>query len=195
MAPNPKVDKYLTKTDRWQPEFKALRAILLASDLQEELKWGKPCYTYQNQNVTIFFALKAYCGLGFFKGALMDDPENLLHRQGKNSQAVRMLRYSDAQQITDSRESIARYLREAIRIEKSGQKIDFSEKDNLVYPQELKDRFASDPALEAAFDALTPGRRRAYNLHFSGATQSATRSARIERCAARILEGKGLNDR
>lgn len=189
-----KVDALLAQ-ENWHEERKALRDIILSSDLVEEIKWGKLCYTFEGSNVAIFYGLKAYCGIGFFKGALLSDPQGVLHSQGKNSQAVRMFRFTDVEQIAAAAPIIRAYLAEAIAIEKSGAKIDFKEKDALEFPQELLDWFAEDPAFEAAFKALTPGRQRGYNLHFSGAKQSATRCSRIEKALPRIMDGKGLQDR
>ncbi|MFT6452906.1 MAG: hypothetical protein ACJA06_002412 [Halocynthiibacter sp.] len=179
----------------WHEERIVLRDLILSSGLIEEIKWGKLCYTFEGSNVAIFYGLKAYCGIGFFKGALLSDPHGALYSQGKNSQAVRMFRFTDVEQIAEAAPIIRAYLAEAIEIERSGRKIDFTQKDALEFPQELLDRFAKDPAFEAAFKALTPGRQRGYNLHFSGAKQSATRHARIEKCAGRIMDGKGMQDR
>ncbi|MGH1332175.1 MAG: YdeI/OmpD-associated family protein [Paracoccaceae bacterium] len=179
----------------WHEERIMLRDLILSSGLIEEIKWGKLCYTFEGNNVAIFYGLKAYCGIGFFKGALLSDPHGVLYSQGKNSQAVRMFRFTDTAQIEAAAPIIRAYLAEAIEIERSGQKIDFKQKHALEFPQELLDWFAQDPAFEAAFKALTPGRQRGYNLHFGGAKQSATRRARIEKCAGRIMEGKGMQDR
>lgn len=187
--------KALLANERWHEERIALRNLLLDCDLDEAVKWGKLCYTFQNSNVAIFFGLKDYCGLGFFKGALLADPERILHRQGLHSQAMRLIRFASVQEITDISSVVKAYIRAAIALEKAGLKVDFKEKDRLVYPDELQHALAADPALKFAFEALTPGRRRTYSLYFAAAKQSATRHARIRRYAPKILDGKGMNDR
>lgn len=192
---NPALDRVFAKRKTWAAEFQALRDILLDSPLNEEMKWGKACYCFDGSNVAILFALKAYCGVGFFKGALLTDPKGVLHSQGEHSQAMRLMRFTDASDVEAAAPVLRSYITEAIALEKSGAKIAFKEKDALVFPDELLAQFQSDPALEAAFKALTPGRQRGYVLHFSGAKQSATRVSRIEKARAGILAGKGMNDR
>ena len=190
----PKVAALLDQA-KWHEERKALRAILLDCPLVEEVKWNKLCYTFRNSNVAILYGLKDYCGLGFFKGALLQDPKGILCRQGQHSQAMRLIRFTDVREIVKMEPTLKAYIHNAIKVEKAGLTVDFKEKHELVYPDELRDRLKDDPAFREAFEALTPGRRRGYNLHFSAAKQSKTRAARIEKCASRILAGKGLNDR
>ncbi len=190
----PKIAALLTKAN-WHDERKALRALLLSCGLEEAVKWNKLCYTLDGKNVAIIFCLKDYCGIGFFKGSLMQDPQGLLHRQGEHSQATRLLRYKDAAEIAVRADVTKAYIREAMAVERAGLSVDFKEKHQLVYPEELQARLDADPALKAAFEALTPGRKRGYNLHFSGARQSKTRTARIEKAVPCILAGKGMNER
>ena len=190
----PKVGALLDQA-KWHEERKKLRAILLACPLTEEVKWGKLCYTFQKSNVAIIYGLKEYCGLGFFKGSLLKDPEGILHQQGEHSQAARLLRFTDVGDIAKMEPIVKAYILEAIEVEKAGLKVDFKEKHELVFPDELIDRFDADPDFRAAFEALTPGRRRGYNLYFSAPKQSRTRVARIEKSVPRILAGKGMQDR
>lgn len=193
--PNPGLDPFFAARKTWGPEFLALRAILLDSPLTEALKWGKPCYGFEGRNVAILYGMKAYCGLGFFKGALLDDPLGVLHQQGEHSQALRLMRFTAATEIARQAPVIRTYVAQAIAVEKAGLKIDFKAKHELVFPAELLEKFARAPEFEAAFKALTPGRQRAYTLHFSGAKQAATRAARIEKSTQDILDGKGWNER
>jgi uncharacterized protein YdeI (YjbR/CyaY-like superfamily) len=193
--PNPALDPVFAARKTWRQELLALRAILLDSPLCEEMKWGKPCYGFEGSNVAILYGMKAYCGLGFFKGALLEDPSGVLHQQGEHSQAVRLMRFTTATEIARQAPIIRAYIAQAIAVEKAGLKIDFKEKHALVFPPELLEKFARAPEFEAAFKALTPGRQRAYCLHFSGAKQAATRAARIEKSTQDILDGKGWNER
>lgn len=192
---NPALDPFFAKRKTWVREFEVLRAIMLDSPLTEEMKWGKPCYCFDGSNVVILYGLKDYCGLGFFKGALLDDPENILHQQGEHSQAVRLIRFASVAEIRRLSPVVRAYIAQAIAIERAGLKIDFKEKHALVFPTELLEKFDADPAFEAAFKALTPGRQRGYVLHFSGAKQATTRVARIAKMAPGIMAGKGMNDR
>lgn len=191
---NPKVDAYIRKARQWQAEFEALRAILLKTPLAEELKWGQPCYTYEGRNVVIVQGFKACCALMFCKGALLKDARGLLHKPGENTQAARRFEFTSVQEITKLAAAVKSYLKEAVQIEKAGLEVEFKKEPEPV-PVELQTKFEASPAFKRAFDALTPGRQRAYILHFSSAKQSATRAARIEKCAPDILEGRGLNDR
>lgn len=191
---NPKVDEYLSKAEKWQQEMEKLRLILLDCQLTEELKWGKPCYTFQSSNLVILYGLKECCGPGFFKGALLNDADGILVKPGENSQAVRLIKFTSVQEIAEMEPILKTYINEAIEVEKAGLKVDFKEKNELVFPEEFQNRLDEDRALKTAFDALTPGRQRAYNLYFSGAKQSKTRASRIEECMQKILNGKGLND-
>lgn len=179
----------------WQEERGKLRSLVLDCGLDEEVKWGKLCYTFQGNNVVIVYGLKNYCALGFFKGSLLTDDKDVLVAPGKHSQAMRQMRFADLRDITKNESTIAAYIDKAIQAEKDGLAVDFGEKNNLVYPDELQDRLQDDSAFADAFDDLTPGRQRGYVLHFSDARQSKTRASRIERCKAKIMEGKGLNER
>lgn len=191
---NPKVAAFFSEAKQWREELEALRAILLDCPVTEEFKWRAPCYTFQNGNVATVWGLKNNCALSFFKGVLLKDPEGLLVAPGANSRSVRLIKFSGVAEIAEKEAVLKRYIHEAIDVEKAGLKVDFRN-DDLVYPEELTDRLERDPALKAAFEALTPGRQRGYTLHFSQPKQSKTRVSRIEKCVARILEGKGLHDR
>lgn len=191
---NPKVDSYIRKARQWQAEFEALRAILLKAPLTEELKWGQPCYTYEGRNVAIVQGFKACCALMFCKGALLKDARGLLQKPGENTQAARRFEFTSVQEITKLAAAVKAYLKEAVEIEKAGLEVEFKKEPEPV-PAELLAKLETSPALKRAFEALTLGRQRAYILHFSGAKQSATRAARIEKCAPDILEGRGLHDR
>ncbi len=204
---NPEVDLYLEqgcgrcplvgtpdcKVHDWEEELKQLRLIILESGLKEEVKWSVPCYTYQGSNVLILSAFKNYCSVSFFKGSLLKDPRKVLVKPGKNSQAARLFKYTSVEQITDSEHILKEYIREAIRIEQSGEKVKFKKNPEPI-PEELKVKFDEDPALKEAFEALTPGRQRGYIIHFSGAKQSFTRQRRIEKYIPKIKEGKGFHD-
>ena len=195
MHPNPKVDFYFTKAKSWQAELETLRTIALSSPLTEDLKWGCPCYTLDGGNIVLIHVFKDYCALLFFKGALLPDPENLLIQQTENVQSARQLRFTSANQIAEMKATIQAYIDQAITVEKSGEKVPQKDPKDLTYPGELLNAFDNNPDLKAAFDALTPGRQRAYNLHFAEAKQPKTRSARIEKATPDILAGKGLDDR
>src|SRR4051812_34481516 len=191
---NPEVDAFLAKAKKWQPEMEQLRKIILKAPLTEELKWGKPCYSFDNTNLLIIQPFKEYCALMFCKGALLKDADQLLVAPGENSQAARQIRFTSARQIKELSASVTRYISEAIAAEKAGLKVEYKKTSDFPVPEELQARLAEDAALKAAFHALTPGRQRGYLLHFAAAKQSQTRTARIEKCAPRILDGKGLND-
>lgn len=188
------VEKLLSK-NTWQEERKKLRSLALDNGLDEAVKWGKLCYTYEGSNVVIIFGLKNYCALGFFKGSLLADDDDVLIQPGKHSQAMRQIRFTGLDEITDREDIVVRYIKKAIQAEKDGLEVDFDEKDNLVYPDELQTRMNDDPAFAEAFDKLTPGRQRGYVLHFANARQSGTRTSRIEKCRSRIMQAKGLNER
>jgi uncharacterized protein YdeI (YjbR/CyaY-like superfamily) len=192
---NPAVDAFSSKAKRWQKEIGKLRKIALDCGLTEELKWRAPCYTSGGKNVVIIQGFKEYCALMFFKGALLKDPEGILVRPGENTQAGRQIRFTSVREIVERGPSLRAYIHEAVEVEKAGLKVPSRRKTELVLPEEFQKRLDADPALKAAFDALTPGRRRAYNMYFSAAKQSRTREARVERCLQRILEGRGLSDR
>lgn len=189
-----KVDEFLEKSAKWQEELKILRNIILSCGLTEELKWGQPCYTYNNTNVIILGGFKDYCFISFLKGVLLHDSENILKKPGENTQSGRIVSFTDVQQIIDLVQTLKDYIYEAIEIEKAGLKVESNNKVELVLPSELLLKFESDPAFKAAFEALTPGRQRAYNIYFSGAKQSKSRESRIENYFQRIINGKGLND-
>jgi uncharacterized protein YdeI (YjbR/CyaY-like superfamily) len=189
---NPKVDFYFNKAKIWQEEMNALRMIVLDCMLVEELKWGVPCYTFQNSNVVLIHAFKGYCALLFAKGALLHDTHNLLIKQTENVQSGRQIRFSNISEIVQLEAVIKEYIYEAIEVEKAGLKVEF--KKDLVFPEEFQNKLNKNAALKKAFEALTPGRQRGYNLFFAGAKQSKTREARVEKCIPKILEGKGLDD-
>lgn len=191
---NPKVDPFFKKAKRWQREMKELRRIVLDTPLTEELKWHQPCYTYDGSNVAIVSAFKESCVLSFIKGALLKDPKKILVKPGENSQSARFVKFTNVKQIVEQEPILKAYIDEAIEAEKAGLKVKFKKITERKIPEELEDKFEKEPALKTAFRALTPGRQRAYLLHFSGAKQSKTRAARIEKCRPRILKGKGLSD-
>lgn len=205
---NPKVDTYLLegcgrcdlhqtpqcKVNFYREPMELLRSILAKTLLKEEYKWSQPCYTLDGKNVLILTAYKDFCCLAFFKGSLMKDPENAMFTPGKNSQAARQLRFTTVGEINANQKLILHYINEAIELEQSGAKVDFKEKKALVFPPELIQIMNDDPAFRKAFEALTPGRQRGYNLFFSNAKQSITRATRIQRYKQQIFDGKGLND-
>lgn len=191
---NPKVEAFFAKAGKWHEELRTLRAVLRDSPLTEEFKWRSPCYTFANANVATVWGFKEHCALSFFKGVLLKDSKGILVAPGENSRSVRLVKFTSVPQIDGMAEILKAYIREAIELEKAGRKVEFR-KDDLERPKELLDRLEEDPDLKVAFEALTPGRQRGYILHFSRPKQSATRASRIERCASRILAGKGLNDR
>jgi uncharacterized protein YdeI (YjbR/CyaY-like superfamily) len=196
---NPAVDKYIARSQRWSGELAELREIILHASatngrLTEELKWGVPCYTYDGANIVLMHVFKAYCALLFFKGALMKDEHGILVQQTKNTQATRQVRFTAADEITGMAFILKNYIREAIDVEKAGLKVNYRKTTEYPIPEEFKVKLDKIPALKRAFGSLTPGRQRAYLLYFSGAKQSSTRSARVEKHMKRILEGEGLDD-
>ncbi len=191
---NPKVDAYLSKTEKWQDELREMRRILLDSQLTEELKWGKPCYTLEKRNVAIIQGFKEYCAMMFFKGALLEDKEGLLIRPGKHTQAGRQIRFTNVREIVGMEAILKTYIQEAIEVERSGRKVKLKETSDFEIPDEFQAKLDEMPALKDAFRALTPGRQRAYIFYFSSAKQSKTRQSRVEKCIPKILAGKGLND-
>ena len=190
---NMKVGSYISKLKTWKAEMEALRAILHEFPLTEELKWGKPCYTFENSNIIIIQGFKEYCGLLFFKGALLKDVKGLLVKPGENTQGGRLIKFKTVQEITKLKTPIKSYIKEAIEVEKLGLKIEPMDKE-LVLPDELLAIFKKNAPFKKAFNALTPGRQRAYNMFFTAAKQSATRETRIEKYKKQILDGKGIND-
>ncbi len=191
---NPKVDEFLNNAKKWQAEMQKLRAIVLECDLTEELKWSVPCYTFQKTNVVLIHGFKEYCALLFFKGALLKDANGILIQQTENVQAGRQIRFTNLQEITRLKSILKAYISEAIDVEKSGLKVDFKKTTEFNIPEEFQDKLKENPDLKAAFEALTPGRQRAYLLHFSAPKQSKTRVSRVEKSLQDILNGKGLND-
>jgi uncharacterized protein YdeI (YjbR/CyaY-like superfamily) len=191
---NPKVDEFLNKAKKWQKEMRKLRMIILDCGLIEELKWRQPCYTFQESNIVIIGGFKEYCALMFFKGVLLKDPNNILIRQTENVQASRQIRFINVQEIIEMESILKSYIYEAIEIEKSGLEIDFKETREFVIPEELQRKLNENASLKRAFEALTPGRQRAYILYFSSPKQSKTRESRIKKYVEQILNGKGLND-
>jgi uncharacterized protein YdeI (YjbR/CyaY-like superfamily) len=191
---NRKVDIFLSKQSKWLDEFEALRAIALESGMTEELKWGQPCYTVGKGNVVLIHGFKEYCALLFFKGALMKDAKGILIQQTENVQAGRQIRFTDLKQIVKMKKVLKAYISEAIAIEESGLKVEMKKSAEFEIPEDIQAQLKKTRGLLTAFKKLTPGRQRAYVLHFAAAKQIKTRDSRIEKCAPRILAGKGLND-
>ena len=191
---NPKVDWYFSKAKKWKQESKKLRTIVLDCGLTEELKWGKPCYTFQGSNVVLIHGFKDYCALLFFKGALLKDAKGVLVQQTENVQAARQVRFTNLREIAEKETTLKAYIKEAIDVEKAGLEVDYKKTSEFKISEEFQNKVDEIPALKTAFDALTPGRQRGYILYFSAAKQSKTREARIEKCMQQILNGKGLND-
>lgn len=191
---SPKVDGFLRRNKRWQEEFEKLRTILLDCGLTEEMKWGQPCYTFENSNVVLMHGFKEYCALLFFKGALLKDPEGILVQQTKNVQSARQIRFTDVREIVKMKTVLKTYVKEAIAVEKAGLKVNFKKTPEFTVPEEFQSKLAEVPALKKAFNGLTPGRQRAYLLYFSAPKQSRTRESRVEKCMQQILNGKGLDD-
>lgn len=191
---NPKVDFYFDEAKKWQKEQEELREIALECQLIEELKWGTPCYTFQNNNIVLIHAFKEYCAFLFFKGALLSDTDGILIQQSKNVQAARQIRFTNLQEIKDQKTILKTYIYQAIEIEKSGLKVKLKKTKEFEVAEEFQKKLDQDSKLDAAFKALTPGRQRAYLLHFSSPKQSKTRESRVEKAIDQILDGKGLND-
>ena len=191
---NPKVDAYLSKAKKWQEEFEKLRMIILDCQLTEELKWGVPCYTFEKRNIVLIHGFKEYCALLFVKGALLSDAKGILITQTENVQAARQIRFTSVREIVKMKPILKAYIYEAIEVEKAGLKVNFKKTKEFIIPEEFQNKLDEIPALKTAFDALTPGRRRAYNLYFSAPKQSKTRESRVEKYTPQILNGKGLND-
>ena len=191
---NPKVDAFLLNTKKWREELTVLRSIVMDSGLGEELKWGAPCYVHEKANVIIIHGFKDYFALMFFKGALMKDPQNLLRKPGENTQSGRQIRLTSMDEMLGQEEVLRAYIQHAIEVEKAGEKVITKKTEEYPVPSELEESFAENSDLQHAFYGLTPGRQRAYLLHFAEAKQSATRKARIEKYTQRILNGKGILD-
>jgi len=190
---NPKVEAFIERAKQWRAETEKLREIAHECGLTEELKWGKPCYAYNDSNIVLVQGFKEFVALLFFKGVLLKDPSGILVRVGENSRSAMQVRFTEVSQIVEQEALLKAYIAEAIEIEKAGLKVQ-TEKNPEPIPEELLAKFEAAPALQEAFEKLTPGRQRAYILHFSGAKQSATRTSRIEKCTPQILAGKGLNE-
>jgi uncharacterized protein YdeI (YjbR/CyaY-like superfamily) len=191
---NPLVSKVHGKEERWSAEFAALRQLCLASGLNEELKWGQACYDLDGRNVVLIHGFKDYCALLFMKGALLKDPNGILIQQTKNVQAARQIRFASLADIYKQKAAAKAYISEAIAVESSGAKVVMKSAAQFEAPQEFQERLDDDPKLAEAFHGLTPGRQKGYLLHFAGAKQSATRTARVEKHIPRILKGLGLDD-
>ncbi|MGN2272462.1 YdeI/OmpD-associated family protein [Priestia megaterium] len=191
---NPKVDEFLTKAKKWKEEYETLRKIVLDCELTEDFKWMNPCYTFEKKNIVLMHGFKEYCALLFPKGALLQDSHGILIQQTENVQGARQIRFTNVQEIVEKGAILKAYIDEAIEVEKAGLKVKFKKPEELIIPEELQHKFDEIPALKDAFTALTPGRQRAYILHFSAAKQSKTRESRVEKCIPNILNGKGLND-
>jgi uncharacterized protein YdeI (YjbR/CyaY-like superfamily) len=197
MAPsklNPQVDEYLRKAKKWQEESKKLRRIILDCGLTEESKWGKPCYSFQNSNVVIIQGFKEYCALLFCKGVLLKDANRILIQQTENVQAARQIRFTNLREIAEMEPILKAYIHEAIEVEKAGLEVNYKKTSAFTVPEELQNKLDEIPALKKAFEALTPGRQRAYILYFSAPKQTKTRESRIEKSMEQILKGQGLND-
>ncbi|MCK6255242.1 YdeI family protein [Fictibacillus sp. KIGAM418] len=191
---NPKVDEFLSKAKKWQEEYEKLRNIVLDCELTEELKWMHPCYTFEKKNIVLIHGFKEYCALLFHKGALLQDAHGILIQQTENVQAARQIRFTNVQEIVEMETILKAYIYEAIEVEKAGLEVNFKKSTEFIIPEELQNKFDEIPALKTAFEALTPGRQRAYILYFSQPKQSKTRQSRVEKCMQQILNGKGLND-
>ncbi len=191
---NPKVDFFFNKAGKWQEEFTRLRALALACGLEEELKWGVPCYTFQGDNIVLMHGFKEYCALLFFKGALLHDPEGILVQQTKNVQSARQIRFTGIGEILEREPVLKTYIREAIEVEKAGLQVEMKATEEYEIPAEFQRKLEEIPELKKAFESLTPGRQRAYLLYFSQAKQAKTRESRVEKYMPKIMEGKGLND-
>jgi uncharacterized protein YdeI (YjbR/CyaY-like superfamily) len=191
---NPKVDFFFDKAGKWHNEFAKMRTIVLDCGLNEELKWGQPCYTFQKKNIVLIHGFKDYCAFLFFKGSLLEDADGILIQQTENVQAARQIRFTNVREIVKMKPTLKAYIHEAIEVEKAGLKVDFKKTKEFSVPEEFQAKLDKTPALKTAFEALTPGRQRAYILYFSAPKQSKTRGSRVEKYMPQILVGKGLDD-
>ncbi|MBH0333108.1 YdeI family protein [Brevibacillus brevis] len=191
---SPKVDEFLGKAKKWKAEYEKLRRIVLDCELTEDFKWMHPCYTFEKKNIVLIHGFKEYCALLFQKGALLKDPNGILIQQTENVQAARQIRFTSVEEIMEMESILKAYIQEAIEVEKAGLEVDFKKHEEYAIPEEFQNKLDEIPALKTAFEALTPGRQRAYLLHFSAPKQAKTRESRVEKCMQQILEGKGLND-
>jgi uncharacterized protein YdeI (YjbR/CyaY-like superfamily) len=191
---NPKVNFYFNNSEKWKSELEQLRAIILDCGLTEELKWGCPCYTFQQNNIVLIHEFKEYCAMLFMKGALLNDSEGILIQQTENVQAARQIRFTNLQEIIDKQATLKAYIYEAIEVEKAGLKVELKKTTEFAMPEEFQQKLNEFPDLKTAFEALTPGRQRGYLLYFSQPKQSRTRESRIEKCMPLIFSGKGWNE-
>ncbi len=191
---NPNVDFYFNNSKKWKKELLKLREIILETNLNEELKWGSPCYTSHNRNIVLIHEFKEYCAILFFKGVLLKDMEGILIQQTQNVQSARQIRFTNIQEVTRIENTLKNYIKEAIEVEKSDLKVEFKKPTEFQISEEFQVKLNEIPALKTAFEKLSPGRQRAYLLHFSAPKQSKTREARVEKCIPNILNWKGLND-
>ncbi|MBU5210736.1 hypothetical protein BLX88_08115 [Bacillus obstructivus] len=192
---NPKVEEFFSISKKWKEEYVKLREIVLDCGLTEEYKWMHPCYTYETKNIVLIHGFKEYCALLFHKGALLQDTNGILIQQTENVQAARQIRFTNVQEIIELETILKSYINEAIQVEKAGLEVNFKKNTEMKIPEELQNKFNEIPELKTAFEALTPGRQRAYTLYFSSPKQSKTRESRIEKYQQHILNGKGLNDK
>jgi uncharacterized protein YdeI (YjbR/CyaY-like superfamily) len=191
---NSKIDPYFNKLKKWKEEFKLLREVALDCGLTEDFKWMHPCYTLDDKNIVLIHGFKDYCALLFHKGVLLKDPHGILIQQTANVQAARQIRFTNVQEIDEMQLILKTYIDEAIEVEKAGLQVTYKKNTEYIIPEELENKFVEIQGLKTAFEALTPGRQRAYILHFSAPKQSKTRESRVEKYIAHILAGKGLND-
>lgn len=191
---NPRVDFFFDKAENWQKEYELLRSIVLDCGLTEELKWGVPCYTYQDSNIVLIHGFKEYCAILFFKGALLNDANGILVQQTENVQSTRQVRFTAPREIVKLEPVLKAYIYEAIEVEKAGLKVNLKKTTEYSIPEEFQNKLDKNPALKVAFEALTPGRQRGYLLYFSAPKQSKTRESRIEKYMQQIMDGKGLKD-
>ncbi|PLR79731.1 hypothetical protein CVD25_21975 [Bacillus canaveralius] len=191
---NHKVDEFLIKAKKWKEEYEKLRNIVLDCELTEEFKWMHPCYTFEKKNIVLIHGFKEYCALLFHKGALLQDAHGILIQQTENVQAARQIRFTNIQEIVEMETILKAYIYEAIEVEKAGLEVNLKKTTEFIIPEEFQNKLDDIPALKTAFEALTPGRQRAYILYFSAPKQSKTRESRVEKCIQQILNGKGLND-
>ncbi|QEC68525.1 hypothetical protein FRZ67_14880 [Panacibacter ginsenosidivorans] len=191
---NPKVDFYFDKEKKWQKEIEQLRTIALDCGLEEELKWGCPCYTFTGNNIVLIHVFKEYCAYLFFKGALLNDANGILIQQTENVQSARQIRFTNVREIVKMEKMLKAYIYEAIEVERAGLKVKLKNTSDFKIPEELQNKLEKNAALKKAFNALTPGRQRGYIFYFSQPKQSKTRESRIEKYIPQILNGKGLSD-
>jgi len=191
---NNKVDDYISSAEKWQAEYTKLRTIVLDCQLTEELKWGVPCYSFEGKNIVLIHGFKEYCAILFVKGSLLKDANNILIQQTENVQAARQIRFKNVQEIAALEDVLKAYIQEAVEVEKAGLEVDFKKTAEYTIPEEFQNKLDENPALKTAFEALTPGRQRAYIFYFSQPKQSKTRESRVEKSMQQILDGKGLDD-